>query len=203
MATNAISDGQFVGLESGKDFDYLTGILTSKVYDVCVETPLSCMCRLSERIGNTVLVKREDMQPVFSFKLRGAYNLIANLPPDVLARGIVTASAGNHAQGVAFSAKHLGCSAIIVMPTVTPDIKVQAVRRLGADVRLIGDNFDEASAYAQALSHDDDLAYIPPFDHPLVIAGQGTVAMEIIRQVKSSKHVQGGSIEMHQFLLQL
>eukprot|EP00617_Octactis_speculum_P019209 CAMPEP_0185772526 /NCGR_PEP_ID=MMETSP1174-20130828/69525_1 /TAXON_ID=35687 /ORGANISM="Dictyocha speculum, Strain CCMP1381" /LENGTH=584 /DNA_ID=CAMNT_0028458857 /DNA_START=136 /DNA_END=1890 /DNA_ORIENTATION=+ len=183
---SAAPPGNFVGLSEGEPFSYLEAVLKARVYDVCVETPCSPMSRLSDRVGNTVLVKREDMQPVFSFKLRGAYNLIANLPQSELDKGIVTASAGNHAQGVAFSAAHLGCKAIIVMPTVTPDIKVEAVRRLGADVRLIGDTFNEASEYAQSLSAEKGMPYIPPFDHPLVIAGQGTIGMEILRQVSSS-----------------
>eukprot|EP00614_Pseudopedinella_elastica_P010237 CAMPEP_0172596334 /NCGR_PEP_ID=MMETSP1068-20121228/16092_1 /TAXON_ID=35684 /ORGANISM="Pseudopedinella elastica, Strain CCMP716" /LENGTH=553 /DNA_ID=CAMNT_0013395299 /DNA_START=145 /DNA_END=1806 /DNA_ORIENTATION=+ len=160
---------------------YLEQVLTSKVYDVCIETPLQEMSRLSERVGSSILVKREDMQPVFSFKLRGAYNMIANLPQERLDKGIITASAGNHAQGVAMSAKHLGCKAIIAMPTVTPAIKVNSVRRLGAEVVLVGENFDETKGYAVARSEADGMQFIPPFDHPLVIAGQGTIGMEILR----------------------
>jgi len=161
---------------------YLEQILTAKVYDVCIETALQEMSRLSERVDNSILVKREDTQPVFSFKLRGAYNMIANLPQDQLDKGIVTASAGNHAQGVAMSAKYLGCKAVIAMPTVTPAIKVNSVKRLGAEVVLIGENFDETKAYALERSAADGMVFIPPFDHPLVIAGQGTIGMEILRQ---------------------
>jgi len=161
---------------------YLEQILTAKVYDVCIETALQEMSRLSERVGNSILVKREDTQPVFSFKLRGAYNMIANLPQAQLDKGIITASAGNHAQGVAMSAKHLGCKAVIAMPTVTPDIKVNSVKRMGAEVVLVGENFDETKAYALERSAKDGLVFIPPFDHPLVIAGQGTIGMEILRQ---------------------
>ena len=170
-----------------------------------VETPLDKAARLSERVGNTVLLKREDAQPVFSFKvrahrlvslvsshslhsaqLRGAYNTIANLPADVLAAGVVTASAGNHAQGVALSAQRLGLSAVVCMPTTTPAIKIESVRRMGAEVRLVGDTFDETAAFARRLALADGRAYIPPFDSPAVIAGQGTVGMEILRQVGSA-----------------
>src|SRR5262245_61617153 len=121
--------------------DLLRLILTSRVYDVAVETPLEPAAHLSERLGNRVLLKREDLQPVFSFKLRGAYNKIAHLSPDERARGVITASAGNHAQGVAYAARHLGLSALIVMPQTTPDVKVDAVRRMGAGVELVGDNY--------------------------------------------------------------
>lgn len=133
-------------------------------------------------MGNTINLKREDMQPVFSFKLRGAYNMIANLPQSELDKGIITASAGNHAQGCAMSAKHLGCKAVIAMPTVTPDIKVSSVRRLGAEVVLVGDTFDETAKWAREQSVERGMQYIPPFDHPLVIAGQGTIGMELLRQ---------------------
>jgi threonine dehydratase len=169
-------------LSTADDIWYLEQILTAKVYDVCIETELQEMSRLSERVGNSILVKREDTQPVFSFKLRGAYNMIANLPQEQLDQGIITASAGNHAQGVAMSAKHLGCKAVIAMPKVTPAIKVNSVKRLGAEVVLVGDNFDEAKTYALARSAEDKMVFIPPFDHPLVIAGQGTIGMEILRQ---------------------
>eukprot|EP00290_Baffinella_frigidus_P006711 CAMPEP_0180131270 /NCGR_PEP_ID=MMETSP0986-20121125/8326_1 /TAXON_ID=697907 /ORGANISM="non described non described, Strain CCMP2293" /LENGTH=645 /DNA_ID=CAMNT_0022071127 /DNA_START=78 /DNA_END=2015 /DNA_ORIENTATION=+ len=167
---------------------YLEQILTAKVYEVCKETALQEMSRLSERVGNTILAKREDTQPVFSFKIRGAFNMIANLSEEQRAGGIITASAGNHAQGVAMSAKHLGCKAIIVMPTVTPSIKVSAVRRLGAEVVLVGDNFNEAQAYATRRSGEEKLVFIPPFDHPLVIAGQGTIGLEILRQCTKPIH---------------
>ena len=169
-------------LQHARTRRYLEQILTAKVYDVCHETALQEMSRLSERVGSSILVKREDTQPVFSFKLRGAYNMIANLPQAQLDKGIITASAGNHAQGVAFSAKHLGCKAVIAMPTVTPAIKVNSVKRLGAEVVLVGDNFDETKKYALERSERDALVFIPPFDHPLVIAGQGTIGMEILRQ---------------------
>ena len=169
-------------LQHARTRRYLEQILTAKVYDVCHETALQEMSRLSERVGSSILVKREDTQPVFSFKLRGAYNMIANLPQAQLDKGIITASAGNHAQGVAFSAKHLGCKAVIAMPTVTPAIKVNSVKRLGAEVVLVGDNFDETKKYALERSESDALVFIPPFDHPLVIAGQGTIGMEILRQ---------------------
>ena len=131
--------------------DYLRRILTSKVYDVAVETPLEYAPQLSQRIGNTVLLKREDTQSVFSFKLRGAYNKMAHLPKAALTRGVIAASAGNHAQGVALSAKRLGCKAVIVMPTTTPDVKIDAVRALGAEVVLHGDSFTDAYGHALTL----------------------------------------------------
>ena len=156
-------------------------ILTSRVYDVAEETPLDDAPRLSRRLGSTVLLKREDLQPVFSFKIRGAYNRIAHLSIDERARGVITASAGNHAQGVAFAARHLGLDAVIVMPQTTPAIKVQAVRHMGAEVVLVGDSFDDARAHCETLTRETGRTYIPPFDDPLVIAGQGTIATEILR----------------------
>jgi threonine dehydratase len=156
-------------------------ILTSRVYDVAEETPLDEAPRLSRRLGNTILLKREDLQPVFSFKIRGAYNRIAHLTADERARGVITASAGNHAQGVAFAARHLGLTATIVMPHTTPAIKVEAVKDLGADVVLAGDSFDDAKAHCQMLARETGRIYVPPFDDPLVIAGQGTIATEILR----------------------
>ena len=162
--------------------DYLRRILTSKVYDVAVETPLDLAPQLSERIGNTVLLKREDTQSVFSFKLRGAYNKMAHLPKASLARGVIAASAGNHAQGVALSAKRLGCKAVIVMPTTTPDVKIDAVRALGAEVVLHGDSFSDAYSHALILEKKQHLTFVHPFDDPDVIAGQGTIGMEILRQ---------------------
>lgn len=162
--------------------DYLRRILTSKVYDVAVETPLECAQQLSQRIGNTVLLKREDTQSVFSFKLRGAYNKMAHLPKSALARGVIAASAGNHAQGVALSAKRLGCKAVIVMPTTTPGVKIDAVRALGAEVVLHGDSFTDAYGYALILEKKQQLTFVHPFDDPDVIAGQGTIGMEILRQ---------------------
>ncbi len=162
--------------------DYLEKVLNAQVYDVAIETPLDLASNLSTRIGNKILLKREDMQPVFSFKLRGAYNKIASLSAEKLKRGVICASAGNHAQGVALSAAKLGCRAVIVMPTSTPGIKVDAVRRRGAEVVLFGDSFDEAYAHALELEKSEKLTFVHPFDDPEVIAGQGTVAMEILRQ---------------------
>ena len=162
--------------------DYLRRIVSAKVYDVAVETPLDRAPLLSERIGNTVLLKREDTQPVFSFKLRGAYNKMANLPPDRLARGVICASAGNHAQGVAMSARRLGCTATVVMPVTTPSVKVDAVRSLGALVVLHGDSYSDAFEHAVELQRERGLTFVHPFDDPDVIAGQGTIAMEILRQ---------------------
>ncbi len=162
--------------------DYLRRILTSKVYDVAVETPLEHAPQLSQRIGNTILLKREDTQSVFSFKLRGAYNKMAHLPKPALARGVIAASAGNHAQGVALSAKRLGCKAVIVMPTTTPGVKIDAVRALGAEVVLHGDSFTDAYGHALTLEKKHQLTFVHPFDDPDVIAGQGTIGMEILRQ---------------------
>jgi len=162
--------------------DYLKRILTSKVYDVAVESPLEPAPRLSERISNTVWLKREDTQPVFSFKLRGAYNKMANLPPAVRARGVIAASAGNHAQGVALAAQRLGCRAVIVMPTTTPQVKIDAVQALGGEVVLAGDSFSDAYLHAVELEKQKKLSFVHPFDDPDVIAGQGTVGMEILRQ---------------------
>jgi len=158
------------------------GILTAPVYDVAVESPLEPARLLSAALGHRVWLKREDLQPVFSFKLRGAYTMMARLEPGALARGVVAASAGNHAQGVALAAGRLGCRAVIVMPVTTPAIKVEAVRRLGGEVRLVGDAFDDAAAYARQVAEAEGLTTIPPFDHPDVIAGQGTVGMELLRQ---------------------
>ena len=162
--------------------DYLEKILKAQVYDVAVETPLDYAPSLSARIGNTILFKREDMQPVFSFKLRGAYNKIAQLSPECLKRGVICASAGNHAQGVALSAAKLGCRAVIVMPTSTPAIKIQAVRNRGGEVVLAGDSYDDAYAHALKLEKAEKLTFVHPFDDPEVIAGQGTIGMEILRQ---------------------
>jgi threonine dehydratase len=167
---------------------YIEKILTACVYDVAVQTPLDYIPNLSARLGNEVLLKREDMQPVFSFKVRGAYNKISRLPPDALARGVICASAGNHAQGVALSAGRLGARATIVMPRTTPMIKVQAVKNLGGRVILHGDSYDEASHYAQRLVDKKAMVYIPPYDDPDVIAGQGTVGMEILHQHPRKLH---------------
>ncbi|WP_394062065.1 threonine ammonia-lyase, biosynthetic [Alcaligenes sp. WGS1538] len=162
--------------------DYLKRILTSKVYDIAVETPLEPAPQVSARISNTVLLKREDYQPVFSFKLRGAYNKMANLSPAELKRGVLAASAGNHAQGVAMSARKLGCRAVIVMPTTTPQVKIDGVRNLGGEVVLAGDSYSDAYQHALELEKNEGLTFVHPFDDPDVIAGQGTVAMEILRQ---------------------
>ncbi|MEO8040354.1 MAG: threonine ammonia-lyase, biosynthetic [Betaproteobacteria bacterium] len=162
--------------------DYLTRILTARVYDVAVETPLERAALLSTRLGNDLLLKREDMQPVFSFKIRGAYNKMARLPAAQLRRGVIAASAGNHAQGVALSAQRLGCKAVIVMPVTTPRIKVDAVAARGAKVELAGDSYDEAYARARQLAAKGKLTFVHPYDDPDVIAGQGTIAMEILHQ---------------------
>jgi threonine dehydratase len=162
--------------------DYLERILKARVYDVAIETPLEPAQRLSRRIGNEVLFKREDLQPVFSFKLRGAYNKIAHLSETAAKRGVICASAGNHAQGVALAAKHRGIPATIVMPQTTPQIKVQAVIDLGGEAVLQGDDYDQAYEHALTLARDRQLTFIHPFDDPDVIAGQGTIGMEILRQ---------------------
>ncbi|MFC3607537.1 threonine ammonia-lyase, biosynthetic [Stutzerimonas tarimensis] len=161
---------------------YVKKILTSRVYDVAAETPLQPARQLSERFANQILLKREDLQPVFSFKIRGAYNKMAQLTAEELARGVVTASAGNHAQGVALAARYLGIKATIVMPRTTPELKVQGVRARGGKVVLHGDAFPEALAHSLKLVEEKGFTYIHPYDDPEVIAGQGTVAMEILRQ---------------------
>lgn len=161
---------------------YVKKILTSRVYDVAVETPLQTARQLSERLGNKVWLKREDLQPVFSFKIRGAYNKLTQLTAEERARGVVTASAGNHAQGLALAAKVLGVKATIVMPKTTPEIKVEGVRSRGGKVVLHGDSFPEALAYSLKLVDEKGYVYIHPYDDPHTIAGQGTVAMEILRQ---------------------
>lgn len=168
--------------------DYLVQILTARVYDVAQETPLEYAPNLSARLNNSLLLKREDMQSVFSFKLRGAYNKMANLPPDLLAQGVIAASAGNHAQGVALGASRLGTQATIVMPVTTPQVKVDAVKARGGQVVLHGDTFDEACAYARQLEAEKGLTFIHPFDDPYVIAGQGTIGMEILRQYQKPIH---------------
>ncbi len=161
---------------------YLKRILTARVYDVAEESPLEHAPQLSERMGNTLLLKREDMQEVFSFKLRGAYNKMAHLSAEQLGRGVIAASAGNHAQGVALAAQKLGCRAVIVMPVTTPQLKVDAVRGRGAEVLLHGDSYSDAYARALEMQQDQGLTFVHPFDDPEVIAGQGTIAMEILRQ---------------------
>ena len=162
--------------------DYLQKILTARVYDVANETALEVARNLSKRVGNQVLLKREDTQPVFSFKLRGAYNKMVNLNADQLKRGVICASAGNHAQGVALAAQRLGCKAMVVMPVTTPKLKVDAVRALGGDAILHGDSYSDAYAHALVLQQQHELTFVHPFDDPDVIAGQGTIAMEILRQ---------------------
>jgi len=162
--------------------DYVRKILGARVYDVAIESPLDPLPRLSARLGADIRLKREDLQPVFSFKLRGAYNKIAGLPSEATRGGVICASAGNHAQGVALAARKLGLKATIVMPRTTPEIKVQAVRALGGRVVLHGENFDEAYAHARKLEAEKGLTFIHPYDDPEVIAGQGTVGMEILRQ---------------------
>ncbi|GAB3376707.1 threonine ammonia-lyase, biosynthetic [Spongiibacter taiwanensis] len=162
---------------------YIKKILEARVYDVAIESPVDPAPLLSKRLGNQVLLKREDLQPVFSFKLRGAYNKMMKLSREELDRGVVAASAGNHAQGLALAAMRLGVKATIVMPKTTPQIKVNAVRARGGKVVLQGDTYDEASAYAQKLVAEKGMVYVHPYDDPDVIAGQGTVGMEILRQV--------------------
>ncbi|MBK9443532.1 MAG: threonine ammonia-lyase, biosynthetic [Comamonadaceae bacterium] len=163
-------------------FDYLKKILNARVYDVAVETALEPAQSLSQRLNNTVLLKREDQQAVHSFKLRGAYNKMAHLSPAHLKKGVICASAGNHAQGVALSAQRLGTRAVIVMPTTTPQVKVDAVRGFGGEVVLFGDSYSDAYSHAVSLEKQQGLTFVHPFDDPDVIAGQGTIAMEILRQ---------------------
>src|SRR5271154_2100216 len=162
--------------------DYLQRILKAKVYDVAIESPLEDAPRLSRRLNNQVLLKREDLQPVFSFKLRGAYNKIAHLSAATAARGVICASAGNHAQGVALAARERSIPAGLVMPQTTPTIKVQAVMDLGGEVVLHGDIYDTAYEHALALARERHLVFVHPFDDPDVIAGHGTIGMEIVRQ---------------------
>ncbi|KAH0720706.1 hypothetical protein KY285_005578 [Solanum tuberosum] len=168
------------GGDSG--FQYLINILGARVYDVAHESPLQLAPKLSQKLGVNVWLKREDLQPVFSFNLRGAYNMMAKLSEEELKRGVICSSAGNHAQGVALASHKLGCNAIIVMPVTTPEIKWKSVERLGGNVVLMGDVYDESQAYAEGRT------FIPPFDHPDVIAGQGTIGMEINRQLKDKIH---------------
>ncbi len=167
---------------------YLKRILSARVYDVAIESPLEVASNLSARIGNNVLLKREDMQPVFSFKLRGAYNKMAQLTPAQLKRGVITASAGNHAQGVALAAQKLGCKAVIVVPITTPQIKLQAIASRGAKVVLHGDTYSDAYAHALELGQKQKLTFVHPYDDPDVIAGQGTIGMEILRQYNQAIH---------------
>ena len=159
---------------------------SGRVYDVAVKTSLDAAPVLSERLQNNIWLKREDQQPVFSYKLRGAYNLIVSLDKEQRERGVITASAGNHAQGVALAGRRLGIESTIVMPKTTPDIKVKSVQRMGGNAVLHGNNYDEAKDYAIQLSKDENKAYIPPYDHPLVIAGQATVGLEISQQLSEA-----------------
>ena len=161
---------------------YIERILKARVYDVAIESPLDAAPRLSRRIGNDVRLKREDLQPVFSFKLRGAYNRIASLSQGAASRGVICASAGNHAQGVALAARRRGIKAVIVMPVTTPQIKVQSVIDLGGEAVLQGDDYDAAYEHALTLARERELVFVHPFDDPDVIAGQGTIAVEIMRQ---------------------
>ncbi len=165
-----------------KPADYLKKILNARVYDVAQESALDLAKNLSRRLHNQVLLKREDQQPVFSFKLRGAYNKMAHLTPAQLKKGVICASAGNHAQGVALGASRLGCRAVIVMPTTTPQVKIEAVKALGGEVVLHGDSYSDAHQHAVALEKKQGLTFVHPFDDPEVIAGQGTIAMEMLRQ---------------------
>lgn len=164
--------------------DYLTRILTARVYDVAVESDLQPAKNLSRRLHNKVLFKREDQQPVFSFKLRGAYNKMAHLSAEQLQRGVICASAGNHAQGVAMSARKLGCRAVIVMPTTTPQLKIDAVQALGGEVVLAGESYSDAYQHSLLLQEQQGLTFVHPFDDPDVIAGQGTIAMEMLSQLQ-------------------
>ena len=168
--------------------DYLKKILTARVYDVASESALEPARALGRRLHNTVLLKREDQQSVRSFKLRGAYNKMVHLSPAQLKKGVICASAGNHAQGVALSAHKLGARAVIVMPTTTPQLKVDAVRSLGGEVVLFGDSYSDAYTHAAALEKKQGLTFVHPFDDPDVIAGQGTIAMEMLRQHQGPLH---------------
>jgi threonine dehydratase len=170
------------------DVDYLQRILTSRVYDVAQETPLQHAPRLSARLHNDVYFKREDTQSIFSFKLRGAYNRMAHLSEEERARGVIAASAGNHAQGVAFSGQRLGVQTVIVMPVTTPAIKVAACRARGAHIVLHGDSYSDAEAHAYRLQRERDLLFVHPYDDPLVIAGQGTIGLELSRQMTATSY---------------
>ncbi len=172
-----------------KPADYLTKILNAKVYDVAIESDLTHAKQLSRRLSNTVLLKREDQQAVFSFKLRGAYNKMAHLSAEELKKGVITASAGNHAQGVALSAQKLGARAVIVMPVTTPQVKVDAVKSWAGEVVLHGDSYAEAYQHALGLQKRQGLTFVHPFDDPDVIAGQGTIAMEMLRQHQGQLNV--------------
>jgi threonine dehydratase len=164
--------------------DYFKKILQAQVYEVAKKTPLEKANNLSKALKNNIYLKREDLQDVFSFKIRGAFNKMRQLPQSKLANGVITSSAGNHAQGVALSALKLNCSATILMPITTPLVKVNAVRNLKAKVILFGDNYDETYKEALRLSEENNLCFIHPFDDPEVIAGQGTIAIELEQQIQ-------------------
>ncbi|EFO80187.1 threonine dehydratase [Oscillochloris trichoides DG-6] len=170
------------------NLEYLKRILTSRVYDVARETPLQPAPLLSARLGNTVLLKREDLQPIFSFKLRGAYNRMAHMSDTERERAVITASAGNHAQGVAYAGQHLGLRTVIVMPATTPEIKVNACRARGAEVVLHGDSYSDAEAHAYRLQAENGMTFVHPYDDPLVIAGQGTIGLEISQQIPTRSY---------------
>jgi threonine dehydratase len=183
MARKAIKEA--ITADQGMTIDdYVSLIDEACVYDVASKTPLELATNLSERLGNRILMKREDLQPVFSFKLRGAYNKLANLPQEALDAGVICSSAGNHAQGVALAAKKRNVRAIIVMPITTPTIKVDAVRALGGEVILHGDTYDDAYARARKLEKEQGLTFIHPFNDPAVIAGQGTIGRELLDQLE-------------------
>ena len=167
------------------EVDYLRAILSAHIYDLAVETALDAAPKLSGRLNQRVWLKREDQQPVFSFKLRGAYNKLRKLSPEQRANGVVAVSAGNHAQGVAMAARHFGTPALIVMPRTTPSIKIDAVRQLGAQVELVGDSYDDAAAYGIEQARLRGLSLVHPYDDVDVIAGQGTVGMELLRQARA------------------
>ena len=169
--------------------DYINEIENSNVYDVAQVTPITFLSKISQKYENRILLKREDLQPIFSFKCRGAYNKISNLSDDDKSSGIISASAGNHAQGVALAASKLKISAVIVMPTTTPSIKIESVKKFGVKVMLYGDSFDEAYEHALKISDKEERAFIHPFDDPLVIAGQGTVAKEIVEQTDENPEI--------------
>ena len=171
------------------NINYIKEINESRVYDVATRTPISLLNKMSLQYGNEIYLKREDLQPIFSFKCRGAYNKISSLSHEERASGIIAASAGNHAQGVALSASKLNIKATIVMPTTTPSIKIQSVRKFGVKVELIGDSFDEAYEYALEVSRKEGKVFIHPFDDPLVIAGQGTVAKEIVEEFQDKPDI--------------
>ena len=169
--------------------NYVSLINEATVYDVCIKTPLDKLNQLSQKCNNSIFLKREDLQPVHSFKLRGAYNKISQLPQSELQNGVIAASAGNHAQGVAYSAQKLDISATIVMPITTPDIKVTAVKQLGARVILFGDTYDEAYDHALEIANQKKSIFIHPYDDPLVIAGQGTIAVELLADCPNMDYV--------------